>query len=364
MADDDDTVSCFKQLLENIPGWITELESILEGVTQRQNDYLLAYQGDEPPKFASRKPSKSSSVKSAHSSDDAKQGTPEVPDPTKSQAALLEPQLQHLTSSDVLRLAQRKRKTASVCSAGQSAPSKFRSRSMVVVYYDGGVQKQFETLVRGIGTCRNALRKGKMNARLNAISRRGSSSSESSETTDCEHDEQFGREKLPYKSTRQSETPGGMFSSQEAVKPFDRVDDTLEKSQALCERAAHQVLRDGDCAFEIKGAKAQLVEAERATNEELPAIEEKAAKEAGRRRRSEERHRQEEARKAKERDAKKSSGGQVNNAVVTTFANVPNDGHLEIDDDDDSDDGDGEFNIETLKMGRFHGLRSTRLTAH
>lgn len=367
----DDTVACFNSLLEDIPGWITDLENILKVVTERQNDYLVANQGDESPKFASRKPSKSSSVKSAHSSDDEEAQTPEVPDPTKSEAALLSPQTQHFTSADVLRLAQRKRKTASVCSAGQSAPSKYRSRSMVVVYYDGGVQKQFETLVRGIGTCRNAVRKGKMNAKLNGLSRTGSSGSENSDSSDREEGKTVGPGKLAYRTTRPQRPQGNMFGNQDVAKPFDRIDQILEKSQTFCERAAHQVLRDGDCTAEIKGATRQLVEAQQAINEELPAIRKKAEKAAERRRRSEELHRKEEAKRAKERN-EKLNAGKMDEKVPTVFASMPTDGSLEIDDDDDSDgdNDDDDFNIENLKMGRFGGIRSarfqadTRLAAH
>lgn len=40
-----------------------------------------------------------------------------------------------------------------------------------------------------------------------------------------------------------------------ASSTFDEVDKDLEKAQALCESAAHQFLRDGDCGEEIQGTR-------------------------------------------------------------------------------------------------------------
>ncbi|KFY46741.1 hypothetical protein V495_02279 [Pseudogymnoascus sp. VKM F-4514 (FW-929)] len=59
----------------------------------------------------------------------------------------------------------RKRKTESLASAESGKP-KHRTRSMIIVYYDSAVQKDFETLVKHISASRNSMRKGKMAARM------------------------------------------------------------------------------------------------------------------------------------------------------------------------------------------------------
>ena len=59
----------------------------------------------------------------------------------------------------------RKRKTDSIAS-GESQVPKYRTRSMIIVYYDSAVQHAFEELVKLISASRNAMRKGKMAARM------------------------------------------------------------------------------------------------------------------------------------------------------------------------------------------------------
>jgi hypothetical protein len=67
-----------------------------------------------------------------------------------------------VTTAQHSLLASRKRKTPSVISQHQS-------KTIIIVQYDGQVQKSFETLVRSISTGRNMLRKGKMTARMEAL---------------------------------------------------------------------------------------------------------------------------------------------------------------------------------------------------
>jgi hypothetical protein len=46
-------------------------------------------------------------------------------------------------------------------------------------------------------------------------------------------------------------------------------DAALEKAQSLCERGAHQFLREGDCEAEIVGAKESFEEVKRLSDQEL-----------------------------------------------------------------------------------------------
>jgi len=352
-------LSSFTALLESIPGWIADLEEILNSATERQNEVLFENQPADPQPVIIRRRSKSSSQKSHRTSDkseaarDKKAGTPE---PT-----LLRPQLPHMTPSDALRFAQRKRKTASVCSGNQSGPSKYRTRSMVVIYYDGDVQKRFEKLVRAIGACRSDVRKGRMAAKVDGLSRTGSSSSEGSSSSNS-GDETLVLEKLGYRTiTRYRQV--GLLGKDGATEPFDKVDGLLDKGQSMCERAAHQVLRDGDCAQELTTAKEHLAEAKTVAEAELPNLEKRVEKAAERQRRSNERRRIDEEANKKTQQAKTSSTEQI----LASF--IPSDGTLEVDleaegsDEDEDDDEDCEFDLKGYDMGNFQ-MRSSRVLAH
>lgn len=350
----EEALKSFESLLERVPGWIAEIEGILRASTERQNELLFEKQPAEDAPVVVRKKSKSSSLKSFRSGESKrgkKQTQASTPEPT-----LLRPQIPHMTESDALRLAQRKRKTASVCSGDQSGPAKYRSRSMVVVYYDGDVQKKFEMLVRSLGASRNVIRKGKMSARVDSLSRSGSSSSETSNSGGEDACVQLG--KLGYRSTRPKAANGALFGQDESGVAFDRVDGLLEKGQTLCERAAHQVLRDGDCAQELQDAREYFTNAKAAAEGELPALRKRADKAAERQRRSDERRRAQDEANEHKRQAEAPSTEKL--LVPYPAA----DGKLEVDlEADDSDDEDGgEFDAPGLDLGQYQ--MRTRLAAH
>ncbi|EKD21741.1 uncharacterized protein L3040_004964 [Drepanopeziza brunnea f. sp. 'multigermtubi'] len=66
--------------------------------------------------------------------------------------------------------ALRKRKTGSVAS-GESLAPRYRTRSMIIVYYDSAVQTAFEDLVKFVSGSRNSMRKGKMAAKMAEMQR-------------------------------------------------------------------------------------------------------------------------------------------------------------------------------------------------
>ncbi|KAL2076036.1 hypothetical protein VTL71DRAFT_979 [Oculimacula yallundae] len=70
------------------------------------------------------------------------------------------------TSPAVLR----KRKTDSLAS-GESIAPKYRTRSMIIVWYDSAVQTAFEELVTFVSGSRNSMRKGKMAAKMAEMKR-------------------------------------------------------------------------------------------------------------------------------------------------------------------------------------------------
>lgn len=351
-----EALQSFSTLLEGIPGWIADLEGIVKTSAERQKQYLTENQpaGDELPLALRRKVSKSSSLRSYRSQDAKEKAS--TPGPLKSEPTVTKEQGPHMTESDALRLAQRKRKTASACSGRQSGPYKYRSRSMVVVYYDGDVQKRFETIVRAIGTSRNTLRKGKMSAKVEAIARSGSSSS-----SDGSNEEAAAIiRKMGYTPTRLRQQ-GGAANRNDGSEAFDKADGFLEKAQALCERAAHQVLRDGDCALEIRNAKEHFTDVKKVCEAALPELQRKADKALERQRRSEERRKEEEA-EAEEHEKKDlvSSPDTSDEKIAVDPFNSP--GTLEVDIEADDDDGgdDEDEQLNAIQLGKFR-MRSTRM---
>nr|POE66656.1 hypothetical protein CFP56_72079 [Quercus suber] len=351
-----DALNCFTSLLEHVPTWIADLEHILHTAKHRQHDILTAEQ--PVPNLPDTSTRSSSLLRSRRTKTIQKD---EAAVPTTSDVSQIRPQLPHMTNSDVLRLRQRKRKTLSVCSAGQSGSPKYRSKALVVVYYDGDVQKRFENLVRAVAACRNTIRKGKMSAKVDALSRTGSSSSEGEGNSGGEDGAvRFGG--LNYKSTRN--TGRTCFAKSNDTEAFDKIDGSLEKGQLLCEKAAHQILRDGDCSVELHNARIHFEDATKLAQAEIPMLQKKAEKAEARRRRSEERVSVERSLDRKPRLE------PISVPDIVTMLAMPSDAKLEVDleadDDTGTDDDDkGDFVLPVLpaSIGRYR-MQTSRLYAH
>ncbi|KAK3070320.1 hypothetical protein LTR53_010671 [Teratosphaeriaceae sp. CCFEE 6253] len=339
----DDALNCIQAFLKSVPAWIVDIENILATAPARQKEIIFEQQPAKPLYGTRRKRSSSSSTCTRRHEDTEDIDKQEV-EHAESQAPLLRPQLPHLTDSDVLRLSQRKRKTASVCSGDQSGPRKYRTRSMAVVYYDGDTQKRFETLVKDIGIGRNAVRKGKVGAGMTSLSRSASSGSDHSSEDD---EATLDLSKLQYKSVRMMrEDPGG---GEQNAAAFDQIDTHVEHSQSLCERAAYQILRDGDCAMELNNAKEQLLLARRVAEEELPKLEERSRETAKREPRREEGRGTKEASEdddgKKHEEDKHADSAPDASPVPSLVPSLPSDGKLEADLEPDDEVSDGESEV-------------------
>ncbi|KAH7342350.1 hypothetical protein BKA65DRAFT_503940 [Rhexocercosporidium sp. MPI-PUGE-AT-0058] len=239
------------------------------------------------------------------------------------------------TSPAVLR----KRKTESLAS-GESIVPKYRTRSMIIVYYDSAVQTAFEDLVKFVSGSRNSMRKGKMAAKMAEMKRAAELEIGDDDEDEDENDEvdnisngnaslgnllvaqkpvpatkqagaltvglEVGTEpdtlsdpalpKLNFVSTRQmgpsrgiakADNFGGSLSigllrgyrrgGGDAPDIFDELDKGLEWCQGQCEHAAHQFLRDGDCSTEIENIKRRLMEVKGAAEKEIEKLKKEAA---------------------------------------------------------------------------------------
>ena len=154
---------------------------------------------------------------------------------------------------------------------------------MVVVYYDSAVQESFESLFRSIAGARSNLRKGKMTASFKA--RMASLGKEESSYPAVGEFSMLNPKMLRVGLRRR--TLGPDFNTDAKLSAFDEADKDLEITQNLCEVAAHQFLRDGDCRLEIEGMRKKFEncrglakrEIERLKEEEAQEQEEKEVKE-------------------------------------------------------------------------------------
>ncbi|KIY01250.1 uncharacterized protein Z520_02802 [Fonsecaea multimorphosa CBS 102226] len=255
MAQAMDAHSSFVYLVDNLPTWRASIEALSVHAAGKHAEFAAEY--SRLVNQAKPKRRKTPSTSSIHTQDQ-EQGDDQTRT-IKSADRLSSPdprQINPLEAGNKYLYAQarRKRKPGPSIRSGASGPQKFRNRHHVVVYYDGSLQVQLDTMVKQIGIGRNNLRKGKaalaaargfrlptLTARtshglsvLNDI--RGSMISRSTPAF------------LPGKS--QISAPNPAASNEEAS--FLQVDKELEQIQALCETAAHQFLRDGDCRTELE----------------------------------------------------------------------------------------------------------------
>ena len=363
-----DALQCFANLLEIVPTWIAELQGILDNSkakrdTEYEKESAAGYGAWRTP------PSVSSSLQCRMSPKRAPWDARTPPTPNPQSNATMPPSqptnTTNMEDSDVLRLAMRKRKPSSHGSAERLNPVKFRSRGTLVVQYDGETQSRFEAMVRAIGISRNSLRKGKMRARVDLISRIPSTESSSGDSTDEAHQ---GHSRH-YAYRKESDTRVSTPSKPNPTEALDQMDSLLEKAQTLCERAAHQILRDGDCAVEIREANQFFAEARTLGEAEMPSLRRRAAQSTAPDRRNLELAKNEarNARAEQSGAASVNAGASANESTPDQTAEKVEDpfaspASLEVDlEADDSDDSglSPEFTFATLNSK--YGFRSTRV---
>ena len=287
-----DKARCFDYLHDNVPSWLSSLSGLEKRIDERPKECINARTPVPPSRNrpdsietlnAGRKNHGVNPSTAARSPSPQPQ-TARSPQPTPSSPGATP----HIEPHQYFQ--PRKRKPASVLSiGGRSGPSKYRSRSLLTVYYDGDVQKTFEHLVRSIGTGRNLIRKGKLAARLEALAEMAPESTDEDEDDVDGVDDEIDFKAIhkiqftPRSKLMPRRVPSGQLGPGIGTTPapaiYDRLDKALERTQITCEKAAHQYLRDGDCRLEIREARRsleeviKLVEAEYAKSREKENVE-------------------------------------------------------------------------------------------
>ncbi|KAI8942517.1 hypothetical protein NX059_000581 [Plenodomus lindquistii] len=238
-----DIEKSFAYLQDNIPQWLQDIARVEVKVTAMQDEVTKIAVSRSP--FAKSKSDSVASIRTQKMDAIAEEDAPNT-------GAQKEP------------LGSLKRKSASVASGRLSGPSRYRPRTMVVVNYDGDVQKSLELLVRAIGVGRNLLRKARMESKMNELA--ALSDDDDDDDNDVGHSEE--EELVPRTTYRPrmssmraraaARTSGRLGVTNGTNTPaalFESTDRRLEQAQGLCEKAAHLTLREGDCRKELAGAR-------------------------------------------------------------------------------------------------------------
>ena len=236
----------FAFLQDSIPQWLQDIARIEEKVVAMQADITSVPVSQSP--FAKGKTGSTDSIR------------PEKLDAIAEDAATPD---EALTNP----LGSRKRKSPSVSSGRVSGPTRYRPKAMVVVSYDGDMQKSLELLVRALGSGRNLLRKAKMEAKMRELAALAGSSDDEDNADDNDDNDVLPaktsyRPRLTSMRLRAAARRGGLTSPAGGATPtvglFEATDRTLEQAQELCEKSAHLSLREGDCRIELGTVRKHL----------------------------------------------------------------------------------------------------------
>lgn len=316
-------LEAFTFLSDHIPTHLSTTSTLRDYASQRHAVFAAEYTKlVDARKAAHRRPRKTSSTHSVRTKDQS-QSQQDDNGSTKAvsrQDSLAVNTLDPLNSKYIYGAARKRKVTAGngpSVRSGASGPAKYRTRHMVIVYYDGYVQEQFGELVKGISSARHALRKGKMELALRSVMNSttpsmlkttSTGSDEDGNTPETDGDEEdfrfvsmtgyrSARNGRPIRSTilmkegangssNGSVSPGhDQNKSTDTISAIEKADKYLEIAQGLCELGAHQFLRDGDCTVELQGVAERFEAALNISTEQMAVLhkeaeEERAKKEA------------------------------------------------------------------------------------
>ncbi|MDB5910617.1 MAG: hypothetical protein JWP34_4731 [Massilia sp.] len=355
-------MEALRHLLANIPDWLKRLDELNDQIEQRQIELAQASQSSGRKASAVRSIRNRGSTESlrpkdepeAHAHDpspDAPASQPAAlattpptgaadPPPPSSPSSSNTPSALQRQTNQVKAHAQarvratlRKRQRTDSVLSGDGAAPKYRSRNLIIIYYDSYVQSFFEELVKFVSASRNMMRKAKMAAKVAQIKRLAEMEMGDDEDEDAfnatlaaispsgapsgtQADSGFGLvangavpntalevgsgdeepQTLRYVSTRRmqpvSRTPPNAFvpatgrpiyPRAAAPRPtlgtpakqpdvYDELDKGLEYVQSMCEHAAHQFLRDGDCGEEVANIQRRLGETKELADREIDRV--------------------------------------------------------------------------------------------
>ncbi|KAK4865670.1 hypothetical protein LT330_009103 [Penicillium expansum] len=242
-----DALGAFTHMKDNIPAWITRVSELATHTHKRHDEYSDAYRRHVNFKPRRRK---NSSVCSIHTNDLVPIAQRKVPSPEP--VAVETPQ-------DAPEQSQRSGRKRTIDEAPSVESDEaynmlVSTRHNIIIEYDGHTQQTLETIVRDIGVARNNLRRGQMSLMPRTGLRSGLLSKGMMNMPSG-----LGQTG-PLSCVRSTRTTSGVVgisgtSTLRKDSPFDFADKQLELAHSLCETAAYQVLRSGDCGTELDGVE-------------------------------------------------------------------------------------------------------------
>ncbi|KAJ5159837.1 uncharacterized protein N7482_006841 [Penicillium canariense] len=248
-----DALGAFSHLQTNLPSWINRVSELAVHTSARHTKYTEAYRRHTTSKHRRRK---NSSVCSIHTDDFV---------PIAQRDGPTSEAVEAMTTSTAGDDAPVPPQTAGRKRGTDEAPSidsgerytLVSTRHNVIIEYDGHTQKMLEEVVRDIGIARNHIRRGKMGLmsrgglRSNLLNKTGLGRGQPGEG---------GSPLSSLSCVRSTRTGGGVVGVTGSTgirkeSPFDFADKQLELAHGLCETAAYQVLRSGDCGTELDGVE-------------------------------------------------------------------------------------------------------------
>ncbi|KAF4455923.1 hypothetical protein F53441_1861 [Fusarium austroafricanum] len=270
-----------KNLVNNVPGWLQQLDDLSGQIDRRQAELaaVAAAEGKSAETKSLRNKGSTESLKPkddppvVHAEPPANEdiledATPDNKVHTPSPESI-DKQLEIIKAARAKAEAQvRKKPKSPSMMSNEDAPAAYRTRSMIIVYYDSFVQTFFDDLVRFVSSSRNLMRKAKMAARVAQIKK----------LAEQDVSEDGNNDALPSLRYMSSRRFGPMSISRPGANNqppdvHDKLDKGLEFVQSMCERGAHQFLRDGDCNDEISKVQKRLTEVLEMAKTEMERVE-------------------------------------------------------------------------------------------
>jgi hypothetical protein len=315
-----DAAQCFTLISDNVPTWITRISELAQHTVARHAEFVDEYKRLTPQRPRHRRNSSLCSIQPISTegfeiTPDTKRDT-KVPDSADNDNSQVDVKPNPL-----------KRTNAEVSSSTSIVPpAPTRMRHNLVIHYDGHTQQELERVVRDIGTARNWLRKAKM--------------SQLSKQSPFALGRRTGLLRLGAGAPVSRTVTGGPGRHFPESSPFEFVDKELEIAQSLCEGAAHQFLRCGNCTQELQNVQEKLRSILGVSTSAASRFEqEKEAEEAG----EESSEESDEAVPPLIKTESESDGAKP----------AEPSGALEIEVDDDASDGSVDIDITAFRSTRF-----------
>ncbi|KAE8168304.1 hypothetical protein BDV40DRAFT_97777 [Aspergillus tamarii] len=248
-----DALGAFSHLTDNLPSWINRISDLATHTAAKHAEYAEAYKklAVTPGRPRRRKNSSVCSIRTDELRNAVTQSPPPVDAPTQKDPEAPQPASQDPTTPNPN---PRKRGTDEAPSLASEENPFVSTRYNLVIHYDGETQKSLEDMVRIIGTARNNIRKGKMSQmgamRSSALSKSPRMNSPPPPPSADGSDDQL----LSQIRSNRNRGPPPQARVMAKNSPFEMADRQLELAHSLCETAAYQFLRVGDCSEELQGA--------------------------------------------------------------------------------------------------------------